>query len=144
MSGLSQTVLSDKVSARFFLSKSFLRMNGVYLVVSLSIRLLSVLPIPFSNSCTVWLCTAAYLGLLSIAIGNCKSMSNHCPILSESICLVIVLLRLWVLWERNRRLMGWTILYYVLTQIAAIACSTITLGRMIGQYSPLPVHMSQV
>jgi len=68
--------------------------------------------------CVVWLCTAAYLGLISIAIGN-----------------FIVLLRLWVLWERNRRLMGWTIVYYVVTQVAAVACSTITLGKMIDASS---------
>jgi hypothetical protein len=100
-------------------------------------------PIPSSNSCTVWICTAAYLALISIAIGNCELMLNHYPILSESIRLVIVLLRLWVLWDRNRRLMGWTIVYYVLTQIGAVACSTISIGKMVGQYSHPPVHMSQ-
>lgn len=68
--------------------------------------------------CVVWLCVAAYLGLITIAISN-----------------FIVLLRLWVLWDRNRRLMAWTILYYVLTQIATIACSTIVIGKMIPAIS---------
>jgi len=75
-------------------------------------------PILSDKFCTVWICTAAYLALISIAIGN-----------------FIVLLRLWVLWDRNRRLMGWTIVYYVLTQIGAVACSTISIGKMVDAIS---------
>jgi len=65
--------------------------------------------------CRTWLSIALVIGSLSIAISN-----------------FLILLRLWILWNRNRRYMVWTLLCFVITQCAVIACTTITIVDLMG------------
>ncbi|KZT30132.1 hypothetical protein NEOLEDRAFT_1126981 [Neolentinus lepideus HHB14362 ss-1] len=60
-----------------------------------------------SSSCRGWLTTGLYLGVAAISIGN-----------------FIVLLRLWVIWERNARLLIFTLTIFIITQISTLAVAT--------------------
>ncbi|EPQ54345.1 hypothetical protein GLOTRDRAFT_111644 [Gloeophyllum trabeum ATCC 11539] len=64
--------------------------------------------------CKVWLSLAIYMGMISIAIGN-----------------FLVLLRLWILWDRKRALVYSTLLIFVLTQLAAIGTMTAMVVRLL-------------
>lgn len=65
---------------------------------------------------------ALWFGLLSIAISNCKSSHTYISLIlnHRALLVVLVLLRLWVLWERDRLLMAWTGTIFVATQITTI------------------------
>ncbi|KAH7925740.1 hypothetical protein BV22DRAFT_1128780 [Leucogyrophana mollusca] len=72
------------------------------------------------HSCKGWTAAAASLGMITIGTSN-----------------FLVLLRLWVLWDRSRRLMVWTLTLFVLTQITALA----TTAYLISQMIPFLVYM---
>ncbi|TFK49992.1 hypothetical protein OE88DRAFT_1681978 [Heliocybe sulcata] len=73
-----------------------------------SYQLSGLVPHHLSDTvCKVWLAVAIYMGMVSIAVGN-----------------FLVLLRLWILWDRKRKLVYSTLLIFVLTQIASIATMT--------------------
>lgn len=46
---------------------------------------------------------------------------------------VIVLLRLWVLWNRQTRLVVWTLLFFIATQIASIAIVSWVVVQMLRE-----------
>jgi len=54
-----------------------------------------------------------FIGMISIAVSN-----------------FLVLLRVWVLWERNRRLMAWTAAAFLVAQIAAFTICSVVVSRM--------------
>ncbi|KII90365.1 hypothetical protein PLICRDRAFT_529450 [Plicaturopsis crispa FD-325 SS-3] len=65
-------------------------------------------------SCKVYMTLSLYLGMVSIAISN-----------------FLVLLRLWILWDNNQRLIAWTIFLYVLTQIASVITTTLIVVQIV-------------
>lgn len=46
---------------------------------------------------------------------------------------VIVLLRLWVLWNRRTRLVVWTLLFFIATQIASVAVVSWVVVQMLRE-----------
>ncbi|EIM84970.1 uncharacterized protein STEHIDRAFT_122889 [Stereum hirsutum FP-91666 SS1] len=79
-------------------------------------------PSPTDTVCKVWIITALYAGVLSMANGG-----------------FIVLLRLWVLWNRRTSLVGWTLLVFVVTQLATFSVTTWVATGLVSrlEYSPL-------
>ncbi|KAH7912113.1 hypothetical protein BJ138DRAFT_1112644 [Hygrophoropsis aurantiaca] len=65
-------------------------------------------------SCKTWTSAATILGILSIGTSN-----------------FLVLLRLWVLWDRRYRMMIWTLSLFVLTQVAALGSTVYLITQMI-------------
>ncbi|KAJ7282968.1 hypothetical protein C8J57DRAFT_1297149 [Mycena rebaudengoi] len=65
------------------------------------------------NSCRWWMGFAAFLGWGTVAIMN-----------------FLILLRLWVIWDRDRRLMVWTVLCFILAQVAGLVCASIVVWKM--------------
>lgn len=82
-------------------------------------------PPPTNTFCKVWLPLALYLGILSIANGG-----------------FIVLLRLWVLWNRRTRLVVWTLLFFIATQIASVAVVSWVVVQMLPTITYSPVVRS--
>jgi len=64
--------------------------------------------------CKIWFGTSTFLGMTTIAISN-----------------FLVLLRLWVIWDRNTMLMRWTTFCFVVTQLANAACALAALFHII-------------
>ncbi|KAH0835715.1 hypothetical protein J3R83DRAFT_9536 [Lanmaoa asiatica] len=70
----------------------------------ISFRLAGVGLIKFVQFCKLWYAIAVAVGMLSIATSN-----------------FLILLRLWVLWDRRPRLMLGTFMFFVVTQIVALS-----------------------
>lgn len=58
------------------------------------------------------------------------------PVLKQ---LVLVLLRLWVLWNRRTRLVVSTLILFVLTQLTSIVCTAYVVASMMRESSELSV-----
>ncbi|KAF7334701.1 hypothetical protein MVEN_02300800 [Mycena venus] len=68
----------------------------------------------WSKLCKTWTSFATYAGWLSIVISN-----------------FLVLLRIWTTLPRNNRLIGWSIVFFVLMQLAGFAVTTWVITTMI-------------
>ncbi|KAE9397920.1 hypothetical protein BT96DRAFT_1020458 [Gymnopus androsaceus JB14] len=73
-------------------------------------------------SCKVVFNVALMLGVLTIAVGN-----------------FLVMLHVWNLWERSRRLILWSLFLFIVTQVANVACGIITVLHMIPIVSFNPI-----
>ncbi|KAJ7680642.1 hypothetical protein DFH06DRAFT_1163782 [Mycena polygramma] len=63
--------------------------------------------------CTGWMGFGAFMGFCTIATSN-----------------FLILLRLWVIWERNRTLVIWTLFLFILTQTGGLATTSYLIWRM--------------
>lgn len=63
--------------------------------------------------CKVWLDLSVFMGIVTLGCGN-----------------FLVLLHLWNLWDRNTRLITWTLVLFAVTQIASLACGIVVLIGM--------------
>ncbi|KAJ7045823.1 hypothetical protein C8F04DRAFT_1066300 [Mycena alexandri] len=66
-----------------------------------------------SNFCVWWMSCAAFIGWATVATSN-----------------FLILLRLWVIWERNRKLMLWTLGCFLFAQTGGLACAAILVHAM--------------
>lgn len=78
--------------------------------------------------------------MVTTAIGNCTFLSNivlnqrtHSPF---TYILVLVLLRLWVIRNRNRIFICSTLILFVLAHAASITCVVIVLVNVTREHSP--------
>lgn len=62
------------------------------------------------------------MGIITIAGGNCQ-FSLHFLVPRPYSFPVLVLLHLWNLWDRNPRLITWTLVLFVVTQAANVGCA---------------------
>ncbi|KAL1743206.1 hypothetical protein HDZ31DRAFT_65264 [Schizophyllum fasciatum] len=95
----------------FFL---FLRYIPLVGVIIQNIQLSGLVPMHLpDNFCKVYMDVATYFGAITMAISD-----------------FLVLLRLWVIWDRNRRLVACSLVGYIVTQLANIACVTFAVVTM--------------
>ena len=75
-----------------------------------------------SVSCRAWVGISTMLGILSMSSSNCRLVivTEEAMAYTHGSQLVILLLRLWVLWERRLTLINWTLFFYVLTQAVTL------------------------
>jgi len=66
-----------------------------------------------NNFCVWWMSFAAFIGWATVATSN-----------------FLILLRLWVIWERNRKLMMWTLGCFLFAQTGGLACAAVLVHAM--------------
>ncbi|KAL1754087.1 hypothetical protein FB107DRAFT_276116 [Schizophyllum commune] len=99
------------VAQVLFLILRYLPLIGVVIE---NIQLSGLVPLYFpDNFCKIYMDVATYFGVITMAISD-----------------FLVLLRLWVLWDRNRRLVACSLVGYIVTQLANIACCTFSVVTM--------------
>ncbi|KAF8210641.1 hypothetical protein K438DRAFT_165307 [Mycena galopus ATCC 62051] len=80
--------------------------------VIVSIRQPSGSLVSHLRSCVSWMSVATFLATSTIATSN-----------------FLILLRLWVVWDRNRRLVIWTLLLFVLAQFGGLAAASVLVSE---------------
>lgn len=81
-------------------------------------------------SCKVRYACAVAVGMLSIASTNCEPEPPPMFTTDRAVT-VLVLLRLWVLWDRSPRLMIGTLTIFVATQLAAMSLAGYVIYKML-------------
>ncbi|KAK7005793.1 AAA domain-containing protein, partial [Favolaschia claudopus] len=65
------------------------------------------------RSCISWMSLGSFIAVGTIATSN-----------------LLILLRLWVIWDRNRKLVMWTLLLFLLAQIGGIASTSVLVSQL--------------
>lgn len=77
--------------------------------------------------------------MLSIGTSNCELHFTMLLPVSVLMQIVLVLLRLWVLWDRRTRLVLSTLILFVLTQVTSVVCTAYVVSALMRESLELSV-----
>lgn len=101
----------------------------------------------FFLSCKAWTATAVVVGMLSIATSNCEPSRLFVEkpefpwLIGFCNTIVLILLRLWVLWDRSPRLVLGTLGFFVVTQIVALSLTGYVIHEMLRTCICVCLHL---